>query len=88
MYQLLYVIVTTLSVLLSVLQILMLVRAIMSWFPIDEDSNLLRFVMLATEPVVMPVRMLFDHFGWFEGMPIDMSFFITFILLSILEMVL
>lgn len=85
LYQITYVIVQTVSVLLSVLQMIMLVRAILSWFPIDEDSSILRFVMLVTEPVILPVRTLFDRFGWFEGMPIDMSFFVTFLLLSLLR---
>ncbi len=86
MYQLYYVITTTLAVLLSVLQLLMVARAILSWFPFDEDSNLVRFLMMATEPVIMPVRYLLDRFGLFEGMPLDMAFFITFILLSIIRM--
>ena len=86
MYQLIYVITATLSLMISALQLLMLIRAIMSWFPVDEDSAFMRFVFMATEPVIMPVRLLFSHFGWFEGLPIDMSFFVTFLLLSILGM--
>jgi len=84
--QLIYVITQTLSLLISATLLLMLVRAILSWFPVDEDSNFVRFILMATEPVVMPVRILLDRFGLFEGMPIDMAFFITFILLSILNM--
>ena len=86
MYQLFYVIATTLSVLLSAIQLLMLARAILSWFPIDEDSTLICFITMATEPVIMPVRYLLDRLGLFEGMPIDMAFFITFILLSVIRM--
>lgn len=86
MVQLIYVITQTLSLLISATLLLMLVRAILSWFPVDEDSNFVRFILMATEPVVMPVRILLDRFGLFEGMPIDMAFFITFILLSILNM--
>lgn len=86
MYQLYYVVATTLSVLLSAIQLLMLVRAIMSWLPMDEDSTLVRFITMATEPVIMPVRYLLDRFGLFEGMPIDMSFFITFMLISVIRM--
>jgi len=84
LYQLIYVLTATISLLLSAIQLLMLIRAIMSWFPIDEDSVFLRFVFLATEPVIMPVRLFMNRLGLFEGMPIDMSFFITFMLLSIL----
>ncbi len=86
MYQLIYVITATISLLLSGIQLLMLIRAILSWFPVNEDSNFLRFVYMTTEPVILPVRLLLDRFGLFEGMPIDMAFFITFILLSMLRM--
>ena len=88
MHQLVYVITATLSLLLSAIQLLMLIRAILSWFPMEEDSNLIHFIYMATEPVILPVRSLLDHFGLFEGMPIDMSFFITFMLISIIRMLL
>ncbi len=88
MYQVLYVIATTVSYLITVIQFLMFARAILSWLPIDEDNPIVNFLYAVTEPVIMPVRVVIERFGWFEGMPIDMSFFITFILLSILEMML
>jgi len=88
LHQLVYVITATLSLLLSAIQLLMLIRAILSWFPMEEDSNLIRFIYMATEPVILPVRSLLDRFGLFEGMPIDMSFFITFMLISIIRMLL
>ena len=88
MYQVLYVIATTVSYLLTVIQFLMFARAILSWLPIDEDNPIVNFLYAVTEPVIMPVRVVIERLGWFEGMPIDMSFFITFILLSILEMML
>jgi len=50
----------------------------------DEDSPVENFLYTVTEPVIAPVRALCDRFGWFEGLPVDMSFFITFILLSVL----
>lgn len=68
------------------LQFLMFARAIMSWLPIDDDNPIDNFLYAVTEPFIAPVRAVIERFGWFEGMPIDMSFFITFILLSILEM--
>ena len=86
MYQLIYVIAATISLALSALQLLMFIRAILSWFPVNEDSVFLRFVYMVTEPVILPVRILLDKFGWFEGMPIDMAFLITFLLLSMIRM--
>ena len=86
MYQFVYVIVSTVRIIIAVLQFLMLARAILSWRPIEDDNPIVSFLYGVTEPVIMPVRAVLDRLGLFEGMPIDMSFFITFILLSVLEM--
>jgi len=85
LHNLIYLITATLSFLLSALQFAMLARAILSWFPMDEDNAIVGFLYAVTEPVIMPVRALLERFGWFEGLPIDMSFFFTFILLSMLR---
>lgn len=87
MYQVLYVVSATVSYLITVIQFLMFARAIISWLPVDEDSTIVNFLYAVTEPVIMPVRAVIERFGWFEGMPVDMSFFITFILLSIIDMI-
>ena len=86
MYQIVYVVSSTVRIIIAALQFLMLARAIISWLPIDEDNPIVTFLYAVTEPVTMPVRAVLDRLGLFEGMPIDMSFFITFILLSVLEM--
>ena len=87
---LLYILKTTLSILLGLLETLMLIRAILSWFPIGEDGPigaLARLVFALTEPVIYPVRVLMERLNLFQGLPIDMSFFFTFILISILTSV-
>ena len=86
MYQVLYVVAATVRVIVYALQLLMFARAILSWMPMDEDNAVENFLYSVTEPVIMPVRSVIEHFGWFEGLPIDMSFFITFILLSFIGM--
>ncbi len=86
MNQILYVVGATVRIIVYVLQFLMLGRAILSWLPLDEDNPIENFLYMVTEPVIAPVRALIERFGWFEGLPIDMSFFITFILLSVIQM--
>lgn len=86
LYQVLYVVAATVRFLIIAIQFLMMARAIISWLPFEEDHPLVTFLYTVTEPVIAPVRAVIERFGWFEGMPIDMSFLITFILLSILEM--
>ena len=72
----------TVTVLLSALELCMLIRAVLSWFPIRDDNPILRFVCMVTEPLIAPIRALFDRMGWFRNFPLDMSFFVTFLLLS------
>lgn len=84
MYSVLYVLTSTLKIVLVVFQFLMLGRALVSWLPLDEDNPIENFLYTVTEPVITPVRALIERFGWFEGLPIDMSFFITFLLIAVL----
>ena len=74
-------------VFLTVIQLVMLVRAIMSWFPMD-GNRFTDFLFAITEPFIYPVRMLFDKLNWFTGLPIDISFLVTYIIISILLMIL
>jgi len=76
------------SLLLTVLQLLMFARAIFSWLPLDEESPLLYFLHAATEPFILPVRTFLERFEFFASSPLDISFFLTFILISILQTVL
>jgi uncharacterized protein YggT (Ycf19 family) len=73
----------TVCVVLSVLQLAMLVRAIMSWFP-TESNRFENFLYVITEPLIMPIRWLFEKLNWFQGLPVDISFFVTYLLLSLL----
>ena len=65
------------------LNVAMFVRAIMSWIPDSEEWGVTRFVTVLTEPLIIPVRALFNKMGWFQDLPMDISFFVTYILLSI-----
>ena len=85
MEQVLYLISTTVSVFLSMLLLFMLVRAVASWFLADEENTFTVILFAVTEPFIFPVRYLCDKFEWFSGWPIDMPFFITYILLAVLS---
>ncbi len=81
-----YIIKNTVLLLISVTEILMLVRTVFSWIPADIDNGFTRFLYGYTEVVITPMRALFDRFHLFEGSPIDVSFFATFMLLIILRL--
>ncbi len=69
---------------LITVQICMFIRALLSWFPIDDDNPFLMLVYAVTEPFIVPFRMLLDRFGIGDDSPIDIAFLMTVILLSAL----
>ena len=84
MYIFISVIQSTVKLLIDALQFMMFARAIVSWFPNLSETKLGEFLYAVTEWVIMPVRFIFDKFGWGNNMIIDIPFFVTFILLSII----
>ena len=87
MYLALVILQNTVTIALSVLQLAMLARAILSWFP-SAPGKLENFLYAITEPLIMPIRKLFERLNWFQGLPIDMSFFATYLILTVLLLVL
>lgn len=83
-----YVLTKLVSVFLGAEQLLMMFRAVLSWLPVDEDSDISNFLFAMTEPVIYPVRMLLDRFEGLDEFPIDLSFIISFMLLSLVQMLL
>lgn len=83
-----YVVVTLVRTLLYALEIAMFLRALLSWFPIDEESRLMSFLYTITEPVIQPIRALLYRWNLFQNSPLDVSFFITYIIIALLSMLL
>jgi len=75
-----YLTVTTVNLVVNILQLCMFARAILSFLPLEE-SPLSALLVFITEPVILPVRRICGHFGIGDGLPIDIPFFITAILL-------
>lgn len=69
---------------LSAVQTAMFIRAILSWFMID-GGKIMNFLYAITEPFIAPVRAFLAKRNWLQGSPIDFSFMITFLLLSIVS---
>ncbi|MBQ7821601.1 MAG: YggT family protein [Clostridia bacterium] len=82
-YLLLYLLTDIIDVFLSVVLFMMLLRAIMSWLPLSQDNPIEEFLFRVTEPFIFPVRAIVERFESLSSLPIDISFFISFILLSI-----
>lgn len=69
----------------TMIQIAMLVRAVTSWFPGGDESIIGIVAYTVTEPVVIPVRKLLERSETVKNFPLDMSFFATFMLLSVIS---
>ncbi len=80
-----YVLVQCLLLFIDVVTLCMTVRVIMSWLFVENDSKIGRFLFVVTEPLILPVRALCDKFGWFRGMPFDMPFFLSALLIMLLR---
>ena len=77
-----YVLVQCLVIFLDILSLAMLARAVLSWFTMGEQTRIGAFLYVVTEPLIMPIRNLCNRFGWFQGLPLDMPFLFTVVLLS------
>ena len=63
----------------------MILRALLSIFFMGEESKFAMVLYFFTEPFIMPVRLLLEKFNLFQGSPLDVSFFLTSILLAMLQ---
>ena len=83
-----YILFSFALLLVKVVSWAMVIRALLSWINIGEDSKLVGFLYGFTEPAVYPVRKLFNKMNWFADTPIDMSFTFSFFLLFFIEIIL
>lgn len=77
---------TALDKLLFILEIFILIRVVISWLPIDRNSQIVGFIHTVTEPILSPIRKMIDKsiFGG-RGQVLDFSPFIAYIILQLLQ---
>lgn len=74
-------------VLIELISLLLLVRAIFSWFPDMRNNRFFEIVYAITEPVLMPYRMLFERLNIGRNFPLDLSFLATILTLQFISMI-
>ncbi|MBQ7315103.1 MAG: YggT family protein [Clostridia bacterium] len=77
----LYVFCKAISILLSLVSSCMFLRFILSFFYMDEGPRFYVFICAITEVFIVPIRALLQRFGIGEGLPIDIAFSLTYLLL-------
>jgi YggT family protein len=55
--------------LLGIYIMILFLRALISWFPIDRSSGIVRILLLLTEPVVEPIRAILPPMGMLDLSP-------------------
>jgi YggT family protein len=70
---------TFLGILLQVLWLAILVRVILSWFPVDPSNPIIRLVWDVTEPILAPFRKVIPRIGMFDLSPLAAFLVISFL---------
>lgn len=77
---------TAARLIIRIYMLLLLIRALLPFLTfIDEDGAVYTFVYTSTEVILIPMRTLLDRFGIGEGLPVDISFIVTYVLLSVVH---
>ena len=80
----LYATVTTVQLLIGFLKLALLVDAIISWLPVDEDSTFVRLLDMICAPALYPMRLLIEKSETLSSLPIDLSHIFTYFALVII----
>ena len=74
----------TARLLISFLQTMILVTALLSWIPQMRYSQLYQTLSMLIEPIVQPFRKLLSMLPFMDGFPLDFSFLAAYLALNIL----
>ena len=88
-----YIVRELVYIFISVLQFAMLARAVLSWIPLGGDGklngfleNLGSFLYCLTEPIIIPFRKLIDRFDSLRSFPLDIPFFVAFLVINMITL--
>lgn len=82
-----YIVYRFFSLIFEAVSIAMLIRAVLSWFPVvDDRSKFMQIIYGVTEFFISPVReILWKLFPKTQMFPLDLSFLLTYLLLKGLQ---
>ena len=72
------------GMLINLLQTLMLIMALMSWIPQLRRSKIYYAISMIVEPVIDPFRRLLYKIPGMDRFPLDLSFLVAYMVLSML----
>jgi YggT family protein len=70
---------------LWLINLLILARVIISWFPVSRDNEIVRILYQITEPILAPIRSLLQRSSFSRNLMFDLSPIIAFLLIGVLR---
>lgn len=80
----LYIIVMLVRLVIMVEMAMMFLRMIFSWIMPESEGGIIDLFYYLTEPVIAPIRALLSRIPAVAELPIDISFIVTWLILSII----
>lgn len=74
---------TILLYVLQIVKLLVIVRCILSWLPL-EGNRIVEFIYRVTEPILSPIRALLERMMGGRTLMLDLSPIILFLLIQVL----
>lgn len=71
-----------------IVEILILLRIIISWIPFRRENRFIIFIYTVTEPILSPIRNLIARSAFGKNLMFDFSPILAYLLLGFLEYVL
>lgn len=75
------------DILLTVIEVLVFLRVIVSWFPAARDNPLIKFLYLITEPVLGPIRTLIQKSSFGANFMFDLSPIVVWLVIRVIRIV-
>ncbi len=85
MYVMGYIVGSLLGLVTDILLIIMLISAVMSWIAPALDHPIMNFINGITDVLVRPMRKLLMRFEFVRNCPLDLSFYLTSVVLVLLQ---
>lgn len=79
------IIMTALNDLIWIINTLILIRVLLSWFPGALESKIGALLLMLTEPILSPIRKLLMKFEFARSVPVDFSPIVAWLLLILIQ---
>ncbi|MDD4188628.1 MAG: YggT family protein [Eubacteriales bacterium] len=74
------------DILLTVIEVLVFLRVIISWLPVSRENPLVRFLYLITEPILGPIRSLIQKSSFGANIMFDLSPIVVWLIIRVIRM--